>query len=1332
MLMAAGGCRQEQLLSARLAEPFNQPSNVYDSDGVPGHKLGVVPVGATAVDGIGTMLADFMHLDPGVDAHGLIVLNPTAEYLAGIAGCTPGANRACLILRSIQEGQPHVSAFGGDQYPWISTELISGMSQKLSPYQLSGRGRDLPTLPRDMGEIGTWNPWELLSMLAPYADPQLAGFYAPYGTRPVASNLLILFKLLPDVSLTTYEGNATGLWWDAQLVFPAGFVRANACYCDAPAQSSLPPALCNVLCTQMKAGIKGSLPFGDWTCDGAKLKSNFSMITLRVGFVPFTRGAAPWDELLAPCEPERAIDRYESFDTDRVVGWMRNLPFGIPYRQPCLGVRVMASVPPSAVLPASSFADVDGGDGVKVRAAAFQCDSAIDDYCATGLSDCDGIATAAMREQLVAALRRSLPDVLRGELARYMEYQPPPGTPLMGAAPPAPCPSSMESCQAAANDHYVPASVTFTVYNWFAAPFAPSDPTRPWNQYPFTGVKTACPQFTRRVPESIHDMYGFDWGHCVRCPPGVPWLNNGVDSDDIYCDDQGSTYMAYDRVDDVMQLEYLADPDADGLLAPDDNCPFAYNKDQKDYDGDGVGDPCDNCPYSVNEPNPGQENIDGDDLGDVCDPCNNLHPDLDGDGTPDDCEAPSQCPCDPVDPALTHDMDGWCDRCVASLGGPGSFCESYCAGPVVVDNCPGVWNTQGNCNKIWEVALGAQLLGDHCDPVPCARARTEHQTVLKSSGGFVPGPNNEPCWETDTQVGLSAVNLWPTGSYTVPELVPWPGVGKVLGTFKSAAVEYNVTVGETRYRYCVNSNKLGATIKCSDTTYYRDAEFLAADTDRKNETWQSIWHKIVITGPASLIPMDSTHFDAVDTSLVYGHDATYERTWAWQADFFYWRSSASWGHFIDLAYPTATGQDGKGGVGVLWVYANSKTGMDSDDLGTGIHPRPGGWDPNGNHIANFAIATAAVQTDSKKTCPQYWDMPPLEVPVTFVRNCWNCDSPVVPGDFHQYVETDTGPLANPAAGESVHAGQLVVRAPSGIGKLAVLRPDGTLTPIDAQIGEHLSSSLASNLKWTSQVEAYSSLGGGAHAPAAVALSPDGTGLAEVAFLSGGKLLAPADFNPTHGTGMLAAQAASDFGGPPAREGFIPVYARADNRIFVVGGAEPQTHNPLGDIWYRRASGDERWFRIDLKGYAPSKVLAATSSYVDHRLWVLDETPQGSGSVVRLHRVEPLTGAAQLLGTWPKSVSYDAHWLSLDMDGTILLTTSSTKLNRYFVIRIDNQASTPSVGKVTAGKRTLASAPMVDEDGYLLLEIHGQSHLSMERMKALTGKPGHWDDVGACL
>ncbi|MBD3307031.1 hypothetical protein GF339_11485 [candidate division KSB3 bacterium] len=86
---------------------------------------------------------------------------------------------------------------------------------------------------------------------------------------------------------------------------------------------------------------------------------------------------------------------------------------------------------------------------------------------------------------------------------------------------------------------------------------------------------------------------------------------------------------------DPITLQAPSDPDHDGLLSAEDNCPLVANPDQQDTDGNGVGDVCekdadgdgwadslDNCPTVANAD---QADGDGDGVGDACD-CAGLFP----------------------------------------------------------------------------------------------------------------------------------------------------------------------------------------------------------------------------------------------------------------------------------------------------------------------------------------------------------------------------------------------------------------------------------------------------------------------------------------------------------------------------------------------------------------------------------------------------------------------------------------------------------------------------------------------------------------------------------
>ncbi len=57
------------------------------------------------------------------------------------------------------------------------------------------------------------------------------------------------------------------------------------------------------------------------------------------------------------------------------------------------------------------------------------------------------------------------------------------------------------------------------------------------------------------------------------------------------------------------------DPDGDGTLGEDDNCPDMMNPEQTDTDTDGVGDACDNCPTVANAD---QADDDNDGIGNAC------------------------------------------------------------------------------------------------------------------------------------------------------------------------------------------------------------------------------------------------------------------------------------------------------------------------------------------------------------------------------------------------------------------------------------------------------------------------------------------------------------------------------------------------------------------------------------------------------------------------------------------------------------------------------------------------------------------------------------------
>ena len=131
-------------------------------------------------------------------------------------------------------------------------------------------------------------------------------------------------------------------------------------------------------------------------------------------------------------------------------------------------------------------------------------------------------------------------------------------------------------------------------------------------------------------------------------------------------DDSFSVALSYNnRTSNALSFNVSiidADPDGDGLLTSEDNCPAIANSDQADLDADAIGDVCDDdidgdtyansddaFPYDASE----WVDTDGDLIG------NNADTDDDGDGMPDEYEvANSLDPLDASDADLDADDDG--------------------------------------------------------------------------------------------------------------------------------------------------------------------------------------------------------------------------------------------------------------------------------------------------------------------------------------------------------------------------------------------------------------------------------------------------------------------------------------------------------------------------------------------------------------------------------------------------------------------------------------------------------------------------------------------------
>ena len=153
------------------------------------------------------------------------------------------------------------------------------------------------------------------------------------------------------------------------------------------------------------------------------------------------------------------------------------------------------------------------------------------------------------------------------------------------------------------------------------------------------------------------------------------------------------------------------DSDNDGLYGWQDNCPDAYNPDQKDNDTDGVGDACDNCPYTYN---PDQKDNDTDGFGDACDKCPLAfsfdQSDSDNDSIGEACD---NCP-DTYNPdQKDNDSDGFGDICDYCPTVKDSYPSDYDGDLIgdACDNCQYTYNPDQKDND-------SDGFGDACDTCP--------------------------------------------------------------------------------------------------------------------------------------------------------------------------------------------------------------------------------------------------------------------------------------------------------------------------------------------------------------------------------------------------------------------------------------------------------------------------------------------------------------------------------------------------------------------------------------------------------------------------------------
>ncbi len=203
-------------------------------------------------------------------------------------------------------------------------------------------------------------------------------------------------------------------------------------------------------------------------------------------------------------------------------------------------------------------------------------------------------------------------------------------------------------------------------------------------------------------------------------------------------------------------------------------------------------------------------------------------------------------------------------------------------------------------------------------------------------------------------------------------------------------------------------------------------------------------------------------------------------------------------------------------------------------------------------------------------------------------------------------------------------------------------------------------------------------------------------------------------------------------GSPHAVGFVAVPSRARRGVFVVGGRNPSTNQPTGEVWFSSIDGGD-WSRVSSPGYAMGNVLAATYSYTTRKLYVLDEPAAGQARLAEL-AVDGGRGGAHTIAVVARDASWNKIYLVPDLDGGLLIASSSAKKKKHVIARLNVNVSPPKLEALEVGNREFIVPPVVDGSGYTLLlrKDQGNDKIRRERLKSLTLKVGNIQELGTGL
>jgi hypothetical protein len=683
---------------------------------------------------------------------------------------------------------------------------------------------------------------------------------------------------------------------------------------------------------------------------------------------------------------------------------------------------------------------------------------------------------------------------------------------------------------------------------------------------------------------------------------------------------------------------------------------------QVDTDDDGVGDACDSCAWVPNE---WEYDDDGDGIVDCLDRC------------PDDPPDPNTLPC-----ASGKDMIGDSD------------CDGKCDS---VDPCPfmpgGALDANSNQRAedvhLAHLSESERRFPDACEPVPVPNATAAPSEIVEGHG------------TTSTFIDTYVVHG------ITDRIIVEPQPSRRAKNSKS---EDSVIVPpeiDTEIRFC-QFDYDDAGFACTDSSNIDDY-LLYPNYSPEQEDSSMPYRRItarLVNGPVR--PRGYTF------PFLY-NGSKHELRWDYEADGAFWTNPAKFDPPL-LIPPLETDIFGytepgpySGVTGTLWLHGVTTAGVFGHNLGTGTH--------GDSSIAN-----------TEKLSNRYFSLDPEWIK-------WGTISRPLLEAWQKplWFTLPDPPPWRMRVDNLVRPVEMMVSIAQG--EVGLVNSDGRAQVISEFVGPGLRAALGdSSMSWVSSVENAITLTQTEEYPIAIALDAEGTHIANAvqyekdpdgtprfALISerthptgpAMRLLVP----PTPQSSLTPSPGANEWVAlsmPPA-EDFHTLYSRVHGAVLRVGGQDLTTKAPLGTLW-RASLNTEAWQRVPLS-MPFGKVLAATMTYLDGHVYVIDEVRLGFLRKGRFLRVEPVRGSVEVLASWPRLGVFDRVWLTLDPHGSLLLAASSRLLHTHQLYRLDIEPSGPRLAGFMLGQGELMAPVVADEYGLVFYRKGKKGALDPQRRAA---------------